>query len=254
MRMLLLSKRPRDYVIATFLSLVFASSPSLGVASELDQAIIRLDKILSRPVSQYFKSPSGEIPALMLLENSRSIAQVCEDNEIQMNVRFCKKINVRYLARDWANKVVKSYGDPGAAYAIAVSHGLLLQANARGGEGQFTSIAELQAICLAGVSLGLSQKNMGLSLDQSIKAARTFYFVDAKTTLPEERAYALLSGVGATKSSCSTTDLSNLRARKISDIEVLESLKPQRLPGLVIDSFCRKPPECPRPIPLNLGI
>lgn len=227
--------------------------PAPGFTGELDEVLQNIDHRLTQSLTQGTKTHTSRIPELIILDNSQSIMQRCQDRQPKSNVIYCQASSKRYIAKDWLIRVEESYGAQGLAYASALSHSLVLRSSSQQGP-QSTSIAELQTICYAGTILGLINDSTVPSLDKAIRSSRTYDFSSSNLTLPEERAYALLSGIGATKSDCSLAAMKQLREKKIPDLDILVQLKPTRLPGLVIDSFCRMPPKCPRQIPSNLGI
>jgi hypothetical protein len=71
---------------------------------------------------------------------------------------------------------------------------------------------------------------------------------------PGQRAYALLTGTGGTKLSCSAASMTLLAQSPdtIPDRELFEILTTNRDPNVGIQRFCRQPPH--PSCPLSLGV
>lgn len=129
-------------------------------------------------------------------------------------------------------------------------------------------LENLQATCLAGTLLGLLPSQPGTplqrTLSQGLKATLADFDPDQAPSQGKagQRAYAFLTGTGATRLSCSRTELTPLAAGEpqVPDQEILLQFSDRlRGPGVGFDQFCRKPPQpiCPRPLPMGgagLGI
>jgi hypothetical protein len=117
----------------------------------------------------------------------------------------------------------------------------------------------LQAACLAGTLLGAitsgDRKSETPRLDAAIRTAAQSFPASAAGQLGTgpQRAYAVLSGLGATALDCEPAAMARLAAGQVQVDPDLGS----RGPGsLGLDVACRKPPApaCPRPLPSSVGV
>ena len=117
----------------------------------------------------------------------------------------------------------------------------------------------MRAACLAGTLLGAitsgDRKSETQRLDAAIRTAAPSFPAGAAGQLGSgpQRAYAVLSGLGATALDCEPAAMARLAAGQVQVDPDLGSRGPGSL-GLEV--ACRKPaaPACPRPFPSSVGV
>ena len=108
----------------------------------------------------------------------------------------------------------------------------------------------MQATCLGGWLLARGPATTSERRHAILEADRYAYTPDAslKHGSDQQRAYALLTGMGATSSTCNGASMAALASGMVPDPELLDRLATERSTNLkaAIDSQCRRPPACPR--------
>ncbi|MFY8150394.1 MAG: hypothetical protein ACOVNL_14400 [Prochlorococcaceae cyanobacterium] len=146
------------------------------------------------------------------------------------------------------------YGTWGMAYWIATGLGQAFLARQSSGTASPGAAANLQAVCLAGVLLDSSPGLAPSHPAQKLSPARTAYS-SADAALQgtrSQRAYALLSGFGATASLCTAAAMNALAADQVSDPKLLNEVgeDPDNRALTSVSNAptatCRKPLRCPR--------
>ncbi len=140
------------------------------------------------------------------------------------------------------------------AYWIATGLGQAFLARQSSGTAAPGAALHLQAVCLAGVLLDSSPGLKPAEPAQKLSPARTaFASVDAATQgSRRQRAYALLSGFGATASTCTAAAMNGLAADRVPDPALLDEAgeDPGNRALSRVSSAqtapCRKPLRCPR--------
>ncbi|MFM7641520.1 MAG: hypothetical protein ACKO45_08220 [Cyanobium sp.] len=164
-------------------------------------------------------------------------------------VIYCADSRAVLLEHDLLAIAYRLQKRPAVAYWIAVGLAERLQARASALSPAATS---LQTSCLAGVLLGARGPGLAaVEADRSMKAAANAYgdaFSGVVGTGPQ-RAYALLSGLGATSLDCSTAHMTRLASGQVPIPPDLGT----RGPSVGIDVLCRQPPACPRRMTSALG-
>ncbi|MCP9850978.1 hypothetical protein [Cyanobium sp. Morenito 9A2] len=146
------------------------------------------------------------------------------------------------------------YGAWGLAYWIATGLGQAFLARQRAGTAPEGPARNLQAVCLAGVLLDSSPGLRPSTPAQKLSPARTAYgSADAALQgTRSQRAYALLSGFGATASPCTAAAMDGLANDRVSDPKLLAEVgvdPGNRALSSVSNApiaSCRKPLRCPR--------
>lgn len=115
----------------------------------------------------------------------------------------------------------------------------------------------LRAACLAGILLGAitsgNRKSKTQRLDAAIRTAAQSFpaSVAGQLGTGPQRAYAVLSGLGATSLDCGAAAMARLAAGQVPIPPDLSTRGPGSL-GLEVS--CRQPPACPRRFPSTDGV
>ncbi len=154
------------------------------------------------------------------------------------------------LARRTLERAMEVEQDAGVSYRIAMGLGQAIQALRPAERDMGPQARNLQATCLGAMLLARGPAATPEQRQAILKADRNAYASTAADDygLPERRAYALLTGMGATKSTCKAASMSALASGTVPDPELLLSIKTERGSNLktAINSQCRRPPTCPR--------
>ena len=141
---------------------------------------------------------------------------------------FCPTTGKVLLDRKWLVKDVQQrYGNWGLAYWIATGLGQAIRGKAAlPGPALNPAAANLQASCLAGLLLNQRQGLRPNTPRQWLSPAFSAYAArDASTQgTAVQRAYALLSGLGGTASSCASTAMAALSTNSVTDPALLKEL------------------------------
>jgi hypothetical protein len=232
-------------------------------AADLDQAVA----LTTRQLSQVWKADpltaALPMPTVELLPAGRSPAQACPaaaGATAQATARYCAATGAVLLDRAALQDALDIHPQGGAAFWIArgLAEAIL---SPQSGKAPLPPVAaNLQATCLAGTLLGANPAQdpalLKSTLEQAVKMARVAY-APTEFTLqgsPGQRAYALLTGTGGTKLSCSAASMTLLTQSPgtIPDRELFEILTTNRDPNVGIQKFCRQPPH--PSCPLRLGV
>ncbi|MEY4354221.1 MAG: putative neutral zinc metallopeptidase [Cyanobacteriota bacterium] len=207
-------------------------------------------------------------PALEFLRRGLSVKAACPQSSDQvLPAAYCPTSHRLLIDPDRMDDTRDHFRLGGLVFWIARGYGqALVMANPSSRPP--SRLQNLQATCLAGTLLGLMpstpQQPLQTTLNQALRA--TLADFDPEQTPSEgkasQRAYAFLTGTGATRLSCSSAALSPLAAEdpQVPDREILLLFSDQlRGPSVGFDQFCRRPPQptCPRPLawgPATSGI
>lgn len=164
---------------------------------------------------------------------------------------YCAGRDAVVLQHDLLSLAYRLHQSSAVTYWIAVG----LAERVRPLEAALTpATSSLQVNCLAGVLLGATGPAQSAdATDRSVKAAAKAYgdlFSGAVGTGPQ-RAYALLSGLGATSLDCGAAAMARLAAGQVPIPADLGTRGPGSL-GLEVS--CRQPPACPRRLPSTVGV
>ena len=141
---------------------------------------------------------------------------------------FCPTTGKVLLDRKWLVKDVQQrYGNWGLAYWIATGLGQAIREKAvLPGPALTPAAANLQANCLAGLLLNQRPGLRPGSPKQWLSPAFNAYAAEDASTqgTPGQRAYALLSGLGGTRSSCASKAMAALSTNSVPDPALLREL------------------------------
>ncbi|MGB7563206.1 MAG: hypothetical protein WBM08_00480, partial [Prochlorococcaceae cyanobacterium] len=195
-------------------------------------------------------------PALRLLPGGSELLASCPSARgasADTSALYCPASGELLLDAKGLSSEQERYGSWGLAYWIATGLGQSFLARQSSGTAGPGPALNLQAICLAGVLLDSSPGLKPSTAAQKLSPARTaFSSADAATQgTRSQRAYALLSGFGATASPCTAAAMDALAADRVSDPKLLGVVgeEPNRALTSVSDvptTTCRKPLRCPR--------
>lgn len=138
---------------------------------------------------------------------------------------YCASSGEVLLEHDLLASAYRLHQNPAVAYWIAM--GLAERLLPQGAATQGSVISNLQANCLAGVLLSAtSGSRVPRASDALLKATASAYGAADNSMVgnPAQRAYALLSGYGATSSGCSSGEMANLVKGSVTDSGRLGSL------------------------------
>lgn len=237
--------------------------PLAGVAyaggDSLDAAAQRTSSLLRQSWSSDPSTASLPFPSVDLLPAGTGALKACSGsasaNDQGSAGIYCTGNGRVLLDRNLLELRVKSYGDSAIAYWIAtgLAEGFLSR---RSDASSLTpAAANLQANCLAGVLIAAAPGQMDAELKKQLGPALSAYSTSqaARMGSRPQRAYALLTGFGATEASCSDADMMALANGRVPDPDVLaglEQIKEQRASSslmAVIGSSCRPRPNAPCP-------
>lgn len=139
---------------------------------------------------------------------------------------YCGSTNTVYLVPEELLDFYKAFGPSAVAYVVAHEFGHAIQTalniNLKG------PARELQADCLAGMIFKKGSKELEITRNNVISMAQTAYAIGSDSHgSGAARSYALLSGMGVFKASCSNLVMQKLAAGQINDPE-LAMLNQQR--------------------------
>jgi hypothetical protein len=192
-------------------------------------------------------------PAVQLLPPGLNVSNTCTPGaparDPAPTALYCPSSVAVLLDYDLLALAYRLHKQPAVAYWIAVGLVEHLQPPAATLR---PAAARLQTSCLAGVLLGASGSTLPNTADGWMRPAARAYGDSASTTVgtSSQRAWALLSGLGATDLDCSAAAMTRLAAGQVPIPADLGTRGPGSL-GLEV--ACRQPPACPRRLPSGLG-
>ncbi|QPN56631.1 hypothetical protein I1E95_16530 [Synechococcus sp. CBW1107] len=198
-------------------------------------------------------------PTLRLVPSGSGVLASCPSAggaSTDTSALFCEATGELLLDAKGLSSEQERYGSWGLAYWIATGLGQFFLARQNSGSASPGPAVNLQAVCLAGVLLDSSPGLTPRTPAQKLSPARSAYgSVDASLQgTRSQRAYALLSGFGATASPCTATAMEGLAADRVGDPKLLGEVGEDpgnRALSSVSDTLnmtCRKPLRCPRRI------
>jgi hypothetical protein len=157
----------------------------------------------------------------------------------------CANRDVVLLEHDLLQIAYRLHQGPAVSYWIAVGLAERLQPRRTVLSPAATS---LQRSCLAGTLLGAEGPIQPADVaERAVKAAAKAYgdLFSLQVGSGAQRAYALLSGLGATELDCGATAMARLAAGQVPIPADLGTRGPGTLGR---EAACRQPPSCPRPL------
>ena len=214
-------------------------------------------------------SASLPFPPVRLLPAGSDIKTVCSSDisprRPARTASYCASQREVLLDQDLLAPSFEKRGSAAVSYWIAIALAERMTTPAER-SAPLSAMGNLEANCLAGVLLGASAKQRSTNGDMNlINIARGAYgnsFASSMGT-SAQRAYALLSGFGATASSCSTTEMERLVQGEVPDPALLRQIEQLPSPDrgfnslmAVINSQCRplRGKPCPRLLPVRQSI
>lgn len=250
-------------VIAQLTGLQPLAASAYAAGDKLEASVQRTSRLLRESWSTDPSTASLPFPSIDLLPAGTGVRKVCSDpapTHDQGSVGIYCVGNARVLLdRNLLEWRVKSYGESAIAYWIATALAESLLSRRSDISSLPPAATNLQANCLAGVFIGAAPRNMSAEMRKQLGpalSAYSSYQADRMGTRPQ-RAYALLTGIGATEASCSDTDMLALANGRVPDPGVLaelEQFKDQRANRslvAVMTSSCRPRPQAPCPRRIN---
>lgn len=139
---------------------------------------------------------------------------------------YCPATHTVYLVPEELKLFYDSFGPSSVTYVISHEFGHALQMVL--GVDLAGPSEELQADCLAGILINEGSKQLGITRDDVISMAQAAYAIGSESHgTGAQRAYALLSGMGISKSSCKDSEMTTLAQGKIKD-PMLKELNNER--------------------------
>jgi hypothetical protein len=171
-------------------------------------------------------------------------------------VTYCVGTN-RVLVRDGQHlrKRRSRAGEGVVAYWLAHGAALSLQARQARATSLPAAAADLQTTCLAAGLLSQALPLPGLEPGQTVTGLQmeaSFHSPEGAERSFGQRRYAVLSGLGATASTCSDQVMERLAMGSVPDRTLLQQLSRRGPISTPLDSRCRQPP-CPRGLGSLLG-
>ena len=242
---------------STGAALAPAAAAAPNPAADLETAV----QAASRSLQQAWKGDPATAPLpwprLRLVSAGGTLAAGCpgaRGASADTSALYCPDSGELLLDAKSLRGERERYGTWGIAYWIATGLGQAFLARQSSGTASLGAAANLQAVCLAGVLLDSSPGLKPSLPAQRLSPARTAYGssdADLQGTR-SQRAYALLSGFGATASPCTAAAMNGLAADRVSDpkllTEVGEGPDNRALTSVsnAATATCRKPLRCPR--------
>ena len=250
-------------VIAQLAGLEQLAASAYAAGDPLEASVQRTGRLMRESWSTDPSTASLPFPSIDLLPAGTGAQKACSDpapTHDQGSVGIYCAGNARVLLdRNLLELRVKSFGESAIAYWIATALAESLLSRRSDPSSLPPAAANLQANCLAGVFIGAAPSQMRAEMKKQLGpalSAYSSYQADRMGTRPQ-RAYALLTGIGATKASCSDADMQALANGRVPDPVVLASLeqfKDQRASSsllAVMGSSCRPRPQAPCPRRIN---
>jgi hypothetical protein len=198
-------------------------------------------------------------PEVLLLKANQRAFRICPEAAgaiADTTALYCPSTRQLLLDQQWlTNDVLERYGTWGIAYWISTALGQAIRSqSATAGSALQPAAANLQANCLAGVLLASRAGLKPFKVNQLLSPARTAYAAsDAGSQgSASQRAYALLTGFGATAGHCGNGAMTALATGKVADPSLLEELgkdpdnRSNNNLSDALNSQCHEPPSCPR--------
>ncbi|MFN7898768.1 MAG: hypothetical protein ACK5N0_03755 [Synechococcaceae cyanobacterium] len=194
-------------------------------------------------------------PRVELLRPGVEVSEACSPgapaHQPAPTAIYCANRDAVVLQHDLLTLAYRLHHAPAVSYWIAVG----LAERVRPREPSLTPAASsLQVSCLAGVLLGAT--GPAQSADATVAAVKTAakaygdLFSAAVGTGPQ-RAYALLSGLGATSLDCHAAAMARLAA---GEVPIPSDLGTRGPGSLGLEVSCRLPPACPRRFASMVGV
>ncbi|WP_254992535.1 hypothetical protein [Cyanobium sp. N5-Cardenillas] len=235
-----------------------------AAGDDLEAAVKRTGQQLRQSWGADPSTASLPFPAIDLLAAGTGVRKACggsdpPDDPGSAGI-YCPGSARVLLDRMLLKRRVEQYGDSAIAYWIGTALAERFLSGQRGTASLPPAAANLQANCLAGVLIGAAPGRKPVEAQARLEwgpamAAYNSSQAERMGTRPQ-RAYALLTGFGATESSCSDADMAALASGRVPDpalLDQLEQVKDERASSslmAVIASRCRPRPQrsCPRQI------
>ncbi|MEA5414207.1 hypothetical protein [Synechococcus sp. BA-132 BA5] len=260
MRALLMPRQSIPFE-ALILSAALLGASEPAQAATLDSTVASAGQSLQRAWQSDPLTRKIPFPPLVLLPAGEPLNQACPSStpaERDRGGLFCPAEGKVLLARNQLEGALLVDEEAGISYRIAVSLGQAIQSLRPAEEEMGPQARNLQATCLGGLLLASGPAATPKQREAILKADMNAYAESAMDDYgePRERAYALLTGMGVTKSTCKAASMSALAKGMVPDPDLLLSIKVERGSSLktAINSQCRRPPTCPRLIEENYDV
>jgi hypothetical protein len=219
--------------LPTLVALAALPLPAMAAPTDVSAAVQQVSEELRQAWSADPLTRNWPWPEVVLLPADQRALVVCPAAASagavpDTSAVFCPTTGKVLLDRKWLVKDVQQrYGNWGLAYWIATGLGQAIREKvALPGPVLTPAAANLQASCLAGLLLN---QRRGLRPDtpkQWLSPAFTAYAARDATTqgTAGQRAYALLSGLGGTRSSCASKAMAALGTNSVPDPALLKEL------------------------------
>ena len=256
---------PAGMAILPTAVLPLAFLPLMGMAaaaaptSALEPALERTQRQLRQVWQSQPLTTSLPFPAVELLPAGTEAAQACPATSA-----YCAATASVRLERPLLQNSFDIYEQGGVAFWVARGLAEAILASRTDRPPLPSRAANLRSTCLAGTLLGLISTDQPAQLhdllQQSIKTARVAYApsLSSRQGIPGQRAYALLTGTGGTRLSCSEEHMALLARfpQQVPDADLFDTLTTNRDPIAPLDGFCIAPPmpKCPLRPSTSLGL
>jgi hypothetical protein len=222
-----------NYWLPTLAALAAIALPTKAAPTDISVPVQQLSEELRQAWGTDPLTRSWPWPDVVLLPAGQRALVVCPAAAAAGAVPdstaiFCPTTGKVLLDRKWLVKDVQQrYGNWGLAYWIATGLGQAIRGKAAlPGPALSPAAANLQANCLAGLLLN---QRRGLRSDtpkQWLSPAFTAYAASDTSTqgTAGQRAYALFSGLGGTRSGCASKAMAALSTNSVPDPALLKEL------------------------------
>jgi hypothetical protein len=231
-----------------------------AAGDDLDKSVQRWAKQLHHSWSSDPSTASLPFPHIDLLPAGTGVLQACSGSQATDDPGsvgiFCPSSARVLLNRTILALRFKKDDDSAIPYWIATALAESFLNWQSGTPSHSQAAANLQANCLAGVLIAAAPEQKLADPRKQVWPALAAYnrYYNKRTGTPPQRAYALLTGFGATEASCSDVDMTALASGRVPDPDVLDLLKQIKNERAsdsvmaVLGSRCRPRPQasCPR--------
>ena len=222
-------------------------------AATLDSTVKSVGQSLQRAWQSDPLARQIPFPPLVLLPAEAPLSQACASSTPAERARgsfYCPAQGTVLLVRRQLKRAMAVQQATGVTYRLAMGLGQAIQAQRSAQADLAPQARNLQATCLGGWLLARGPATSSEQRHALLEADRDAYTSGAALNhgSAEQRAYALLTGMGATSSTCKGASMAALASGMVPDPELLRSIKAERTSNLktAINSQCRRPPACPR--------
>ncbi|MFS6827269.1 hypothetical protein [Cyanobium sp. ATX-6F1] len=202
-----------------------------AVGGDLEAAV----QTITRKLQQAWASDPGTaslpFPSIEVLPAGKRALAACPAGAPVASANssgiYCPGSQKVLLDRSWLETDFKNYGQWGIAYWIATALGQMIGSQQNGTTTLPMPAANLEANCFGGVLIGAAEGLQPGREEKLLSPALKAYGATEAGSMGSrsQRAYALLTGLGATDATCSTNAMAALALNQVPDPPRLEQIR-----------------------------